>query len=355
MVEHAGSSSEARPRIVVVLPTYNGEAHLREQLDSIAQQTRLPDGIIISDDFSSDNSVAVANHFASAAPFSVQVIRHASNGGLLSNLESALSRALMVADVIAFADQDDVWAPEKLEKVEEAFADPSTLVWFSDAEFIDEQGTPYGHRLWEALGLTATTDLNEPQHLYRFITGATVIGTATAARANLIQAALPFPRSKDVDGNFHYLHDGWLALLAFLREGVFLEPATLTSYRQHTGQYTAMSLLNAATSDHRPPPRTLSVQNITGEHQRWSSAIEHLQRPATLGFLGGQVPQPILERGAYLQHRADLVSGRGSALTWLRLCARGDYRRFANGWRTCAADLVRYGQSLTGGKGGARV
>ena len=62
----------AAPTLSVAMCTYNGELYLREQLDSIAAQTRLPDELVVCDDGSVDRTVAILDGFAATAPFPVQ-------------------------------------------------------------------------------------------------------------------------------------------------------------------------------------------------------------------------------------------------------------------------------------------
>lgn len=335
------SVKHSQMSIWVVLPTYNGATHLREQLKSIAQQDRPPDGLVASDDGSTDDTVHILEEFARHTGFPVTVLRQPHNVGLLSNLETALDVALRSADVIAFADQDDVWHPEKLTRVERAFADPSILMWFSDAEFIDSGGRSYGARLWQALGLRHDTDLNEPRHLMRFLIGQTITGTAMAARTSLIRGSIPFPRTREI-GEIHllFLHDGWLGLLAHLRGGIVLESAPMTQYRQHEGQYTGMSLLNAAQIEHKGRHRSLDDRVLLQEAIRLREIERHLRRPQSLDFLGGTLPERLLDRVEHSTSRAAVIDGQGSPLDLLRM--RHQYDLYANGWQTLGVDTLRY-------------
>jgi glycosyltransferase involved in cell wall biosynthesis len=56
----------------VAMCTYNGERFLREQLDSIAAQTRLPDELVVCDDHSTDQTVAILNDFEPLEPYRSQ-------------------------------------------------------------------------------------------------------------------------------------------------------------------------------------------------------------------------------------------------------------------------------------------
>lgn len=340
------SENEPPPSIWVVMPTYNGAAHLHEQLESISNQHRLPDGLVASDDGSCDETFGILEAFARSAPFSVRLMRHEINLGLLGNLESALAEAITSADIIAFADQDDVWHPDKLSAVEDAFADQDVLLWFSDADFIDGNGEAYGSRLWEAVTVSAEMDLNQPRHIARFITGETIFGTTMASRASLVRASLPFPRTVGSERRSHFLHDGWLGLIAHLRGGIAIEPRPLTHYRQHDRQFTGESALRAARDNTPNRRRTIDNVLVLEEQRRLQSIEEHLRRPHTLEFLGGTFPEGLSDRIAFLTTRADVVSGRRGP--WALLRHRHSYARYGTGWRSTLVDCARWARARAG-------
>lgn len=102
--------------VSVVMATFNGEAWLGAQLESIAAQTRLPERLIISDDGSSDGTREIARRFAQHAPFEVLVL-DGPGAGADENFWHAVAHAS--TDVIAWCDQDDVWHPQKLQLCEQ--------------------------------------------------------------------------------------------------------------------------------------------------------------------------------------------------------------------------------------------
>src|SRR6266436_7212118 len=105
-------------RISVAMCTYNGARFLPRQLESIATQTRLPDELVVCDDGSSDESVAIVRWFANSAPFTVRLEINERNLGSTKNFGKAIG--LCEGDIIALADQDDVWKPLKLAVLETA-------------------------------------------------------------------------------------------------------------------------------------------------------------------------------------------------------------------------------------------
>ncbi|HEV2835287.1 MAG TPA: glycosyltransferase, partial [Pyrinomonadaceae bacterium] len=96
----------------IALGTYNGAVYLKEQLESIAAQTRTPDELVISDDQSTDDTLRLIEEFAATAGFPVPLSVNESNLGTAKNFEKAIS--LCRGDVILLSDQDDVWHSDKL-------------------------------------------------------------------------------------------------------------------------------------------------------------------------------------------------------------------------------------------------
>src|SRR5258708_37621369 len=99
----------------VAMCTYNGARFLPEQLESIAAQTKLPDELVVCDDRSTDGSVEIIRSFAQRAPFEIRLDINANNLGSTKNFEKAIG--LCQGEIIALADQDDVWCPQKLSRI----------------------------------------------------------------------------------------------------------------------------------------------------------------------------------------------------------------------------------------------
>ena len=80
-------------KISIAMATYNGGKYLREQLDSFLAQTRLPDELVITDDCSTDDTLAIIETFAATAPFEVRWERNEQNLGYTGNFNKALMKA----------------------------------------------------------------------------------------------------------------------------------------------------------------------------------------------------------------------------------------------------------------------
>ena len=101
--------------IGIAMTTYNGEKYLKEQIDSILNQTVSDFELIVCDDVSSDSTMDILNDYAEKDD-RVHVFRNEENLGFLKNFEKAIRICLdRGAEYVALADQDDIWAENHLE------------------------------------------------------------------------------------------------------------------------------------------------------------------------------------------------------------------------------------------------
>src|SRR5262245_56995621 len=139
--------------VSIALCTYNGAKYLPQLLDSLFAQSRLPDEVVACDDRSQDETVAILNDFAAQAPFSARVLANGQNIGSEKNYEKAI--LYCSGEIVFLADQDDVWAPNKIERVISVFdEDYDVGMVFSDAEIVDDSLQPLGPNLSVSTGLT---------------------------------------------------------------------------------------------------------------------------------------------------------------------------------------------------------
>ncbi len=112
-------------KVSIALCTYNGEQFLQEQLDSIASQTRLPDEVVVGDDASTDKTLEILEQWQNSVPFQVKIIARKENLGFRKNFEMTAKECH--GDILFFCDQDDIWFPEKIEKVMTIFESSSEV------------------------------------------------------------------------------------------------------------------------------------------------------------------------------------------------------------------------------------
>jgi glycosyltransferase involved in cell wall biosynthesis len=321
-------SLSGQTRISVALCTYNGERFLPRQLASIAQQTRLPDELVVSDDRSIDRTVSEVREFAASAPFPVRIFENEHNLGFAANFERAIR--LCEGNLIALSDQDDIWYPIRLERSEREFtAHPQAGLVFSDADVINDSNELAGSTLWQRLGFAGKReqDLLAGQYVvlakHRFVTGATVM-----FRAGLRDRFLPIP-----DG---WIHDEWIALVAAAFSDLSPIDQPLIRYRIHDSQQVGLR--------NKLEQRAQGNSRAQRHWGRLAESVKELQQ--LCGALSAMVPnekRPVLS--AYQEHLQFLSFRAGlpvSRLARLRPILRrySQYEVHASRLASALKDLV---------------
>jgi len=223
------SPSSRTERISVALCTYNGAKYLQQQLESIAGQVRPPDELILCDDGSSDQTVAIAKSFQARATFDLQIIQNSENLGYSENFSKAIH--LCTGDIIALCDQDDIWYPQKLEKIAAVFRSHNEISGvFSDGNLIDTDSKRLPNTLWGSFDFSLKDQrrLNAGHALDVLFRRNVVTGMTFAFRDNWKSALQSMPAS--------WPHDAWLALVIAEKGKLLAYPERLVAYRVHANQ-----------------------------------------------------------------------------------------------------------------------
>jgi glycosyltransferase involved in cell wall biosynthesis len=208
-------------KISVALCTYNGAKYIKEQLNSILEQTLLPDEIVICDDSSTDDTLTIVRKVMINYCGELIVVVNSQNIGYKKNFVKAMT--LCTGDIIFLSDQDDVWAKGKIALLTCAFEDnKSAVLVFHDAILVDEQLKLLYNSFWKILKFEPKNFLC---HDYSILVAKNVIqGSACAFRRELFYEAIPFP----IDA----VHDEWLALMAVAQGEIIPIVQPLMKYRQ---------------------------------------------------------------------------------------------------------------------------
>ena len=215
--------------ISIAMCTYNGEKYLQEQLDSIFNQTRLPDELVVFDDNSSDQSISILERFSASTCFPVKIFKNQVNIGSTKNFEKAIIHC--GGDIIALADQDDVWQPNKLEIIQRSFEmSPKIGFFFSDANVTDEYMTITISRLWKSVDFSywSRMRLVNGKAFDVLLNHNVVTGATMAFRSELKEKVVPIPS--------RWVHDGWIAIIASAITDLTICAEGLIEYRQHLQQ-----------------------------------------------------------------------------------------------------------------------
>ena len=99
--------------IAILLCTYNGSKYLREQLDSLIEQTHKNWILYVSDDGSSDDTLDILHHYQRTLGTRLFIFE-GPRQGFARNFISLIQNPLVDGDYFAFSDQDDIWLDDKL-------------------------------------------------------------------------------------------------------------------------------------------------------------------------------------------------------------------------------------------------
>lgn len=252
-------------KISVALCTYNGENYLLPQLESITQQTILPDEVVICDDVSTDKTIDIIERFRLSAPFSVRLYRNEQNLGSTKNFEKAIS--LSHGDIIFLSDQDDLWLPEKIQKIMSLLeADHDVEVVFTDG-YIVNNNLEVLDTLWNKITFTPQEQaLWKNGHAFEqlLLYNNRATGATMAIRRSFLSHVLPFEVM-----NF-WIHDGIITLKAALYNKILYLNEKLILYREHANQQLGF----------RGVPEEQPLQSLMNKikNGKWINKDEFLQK-----------------------------------------------------------------------------
>ena len=207
--------------ISVCMATYNGEEFVQEQLSSVLSQLAENDEVIIVDDCSSDGTVQIIRSYADAR---IQLRVNKNNIGPIRSFEKAI--CLSKGDYIFLSDQDDVWLPNKVLRVEKVFKNCSSSLIIHDASVTDAKLN------------VVSSSWNRFNHNYFGRTIPSTIfknsytGSMMAFNREILPEILPFPQQI-------VMHDWWIALCCIKnKRKITTLSDKLMLYRRHLGNVT---------------------------------------------------------------------------------------------------------------------
>lgn len=213
--------------IDIVMATYNGEKFIRAQIESILNQTYQNLRLIIGDDCSTDKTVEIVTELLASYPEKITLIVYKNNVGARDNFSRLLDE--VDAQYIMFADQDDVWLPEKvalsyakMKELEELYDSTTPILIHTDLTVVNDNLEVIDTSCWRYLGLSTPPKFT----LNRLLVRHASIGCTQMFNQALLILATPIPKEAG-------MHDYWMSLVAltFGRVGTVNTPTML--YRQH--------------------------------------------------------------------------------------------------------------------------
>jgi|GEM_PF-628067 len=209
-------TKENDPLVSIAMATYNGEAFLAEQINSLLNQTYKNIEIIISDDNSTDQTIPIIKEFVKKDKrlfFSV----NPNPNGFKKNFERAIS--LCRGEIIFLCDQDDIWHDKKVQRHLEIYDDKKVKWVFNEVNLVNDIGDeikPSGK---------LSNDYYTNISLFHMIGGRCILGCATSYRAEMLKKMLPIEDSAPG-------HDSFMQMAIYPANSFHIKEI-LQDYRQH--------------------------------------------------------------------------------------------------------------------------
>ena len=211
--------------VSISLATYNGEEYLRPLLNSILDQSHRPDEIVACDDGSKDETINILSEYRESSSIPFHIYENDSNLGVEKNFEKCLKKS--TGDLIAIADQDDLWKPNKLEEQIKAYEYSNRGLICHDSRPVSADLSKEYQTLWES-GNHNVINKGSEETFKELLRRNFVQGTTLLLTREFVSWALPIP-------DYGY-YDYFLGLLAAATGELHEIDKDLLLYRQHQDQ-----------------------------------------------------------------------------------------------------------------------
>ena len=205
-----------------MMSTYNGENHLKEQIDSILNQKTEHEVLLrIRDDGSKDGTCKIIKEYMKANPNTIELIK-GSNVGYNASFFSLIQNAEGF-DYYSISDQDDVWIENKLQSACDAIdkiADDIPVLYASTSYLVHDDLVPYG----------MTRKKERELLMYN-----TIIQNICPGHTQVMNNRLIHLLKEDIDISKIYVYDSWITNVANLYGKIVFDNNPHTYYRQYEG------------------------------------------------------------------------------------------------------------------------
>lgn len=232
-------------KLIILLSTYNGEKYLRQQLDSIFNQSYSNFQLLVRDDGSSDLTVPILEDYAS---------NHNNMSFYIGpNLKSAhsfwdLLQKAPEASYYAFADQDDVWLPEKMSSAIQCMKEYNSNLYYSNYQMVDEN----------------LNILNTPSKIVVDTIGKAMVLTTATGCTMVISKRLRDVAVKYTP-DFMVMHDSHLLKIALsVCPPVYFDNRSYILYRQH-----AMNVLGGRGAGFKEKWKRRYARVVNSDRIKW--------------------------------------------------------------------------------------
>lgn len=215
-------------KVSVAIATYNGSEFLAKQLDSILAQSRIPDEIIISDDFSLDDTLDIIRLYREKHP-NIILLQNEKNLGYVKNFKNAIENTS--GEIVFLSDQDDIWEEKKLETMLEIFTKNQHIKALSSSYSLIDENDRFIKDNKVETGRLKNIKLND------FIKHPKYPGMAMAFRKSLWKEMI---ENNYLNWDILSAHDWGINYIAARRGSLFYLNKKLVRYRQHDNNLTGI-------------------------------------------------------------------------------------------------------------------
>lgn len=206
-----------KPRVKVLLSTYNGADWLDEQLDSIFNQSGVDVDLVIRDDGSSDQTISILRKRKAKQNFELSLGLNLGPGKSFFHLIKSES----CEEFIALADQDDIWSAEKLIRATKQLAELKDIpaLYCSNVQFISKDN-------WN----TKVSNLPKPEIPMCFFQNS-------AMGCTIVLNKKAHEVIKMSSGRNMIMHDWYIFLIIMATGKVIFDTTPRIWYRLHENQF----------------------------------------------------------------------------------------------------------------------
>lgn len=213
--------------VSIAMAVCNGEKYLAEQIDSILCQMEEYDEMIISYDPSTDETLQIVRDYEKRDNRIHVAINDNHKQGLVSNFDNALR--LCSKQIVFYSDQDDIWMPDKINKMVRCFDNPDVTVAIHDAMITDENLNVIIDSTFKLRGGST--------NFWKNFVRLSYIGCSMSFRSDMLSVVLPLPTRKRS-------YDWWTGSICSCYGKMAMVEEPLILHRMHK---------NNATPKQRPP------------------------------------------------------------------------------------------------------
>ncbi|WP_195948404.1 glycosyltransferase family 2 protein [Paraclostridium bifermentans] len=211
----------------ILMATYNGEEYIKDQLDSIINQTYKDWILYIRDDGSTDRTVDIISNYTRKYPNKIFFIKDEKNG-LGAKLNFGELMKFSKNSYCMFADQDDVWLNDKISKTldamkknEEKYCKETPILIHTDLKVVDKDLNILNNSFLKFQNINPKRNL-----LNHLIISNTVTGCTMMLNKALVNKVGYIPEEAKI-------HDWWIAIIASKLGKIYTINEATMLYRQH--------------------------------------------------------------------------------------------------------------------------